>query len=89
MKPTTDDVLKWARKAGVDLHPAHGILVLRHSNGSWIGVDDVVEILAALAYAAGAADMKEQCAKVCDGIDPFGGGARKCAAAIRARGETK
>lgn len=53
MKPSTSDVLKWAREAGLL------ISVYRDSIAH-------VEAFAALAYAAGAADMKERCAKVCD-----------------------
>lgn len=53
MKPSTSDVLKWAREAGLL------ISVYRDSIAH-------VEAFAALAYAAGAAAMKERCAKVCE-----------------------
>ncbi len=73
-----DDVIRIALEAGI----------LRAGDGwtephRWGQTE--IERFAALV----AAHEREECAKVCDGIDPFGGGARKCAAAIRARGETK
>lgn len=54
MKPTTDDVLKWARDAGFNpISFMGGNLTLKTK-------------FAAIAYAAGAADMKERCAKVAE-----------------------
>lgn len=54
MKPTTDDVLKWAREAGyTKVDPTKNPI-------------EILERFAALAYAAGAAAMKERCAKVCE-----------------------
>ncbi len=58
MKPTTDEVLKWAREADT-----YAIL---QSDDTFDRKEIFEERFAALAYAAGAADMKEQCAKVCD-----------------------
>ena len=55
MKPTTDEVLAWAREAG--------------GWQQWearVMTPQVLERFAALAYAAGAAAMKERCAKVCE-----------------------
>ena len=50
MKPTTDEVLAWAREADLPAcHTTHPKALIR---------------FAALAYAAGAAAMKERCAKV-------------------------
>lgn len=53
MKPTTDEVLKWAREAGllVPIYRDH--------------ITDL-QTLSDLAYAAGAAAMKERAAKVCE-----------------------
>ena len=52
MKPTTDEVLAWAREADLPAcHTTHPKALIR---------------FAALAYAAGAAEMKERCAKVCE-----------------------
>lgn len=52
MKPTTDEVLAWAREADLPAcHTTHPKALIR---------------FAALAYAAGAAAMKERAAKVCD-----------------------
>ena len=54
MKPTTEQVLAWARDAGyTKVDPTKNPI-------------EILERFAALAYAAGAADMKERCAKVCD-----------------------
>lgn len=77
MKPTTDDVLKWAREADLPAcHTTHPKALIR---------------FAALAYAAGAAAMKERCAKVCDAQADKDGWegcyADECAAAIRALGD--
>jgi len=90
MKPTTDDVLKWAREcfdtdSDFRTHPYQ---------------------YAAIAYAAGAKAMQERCAKVCDDIadeskklsDEYDRqedcsylnqqfGAEECAEAIRALGD--
>ena len=52
MKPTTDEVLAWAFDAGF--------------GGEYWNYAPAFEKLAALAYAAGAAAMKERCAKVCE-----------------------
>ena len=55
MKPTTDEVLAWAREAG--------------GWQQWearVMTPQVLERFAALAYAAGAAAMKERAAKVCE-----------------------
>ena len=65
MKPSDDDVLKWARESGyTTVDPT-------------INPIELLERFAALAYAAGAADMKERCAKVCEAEaevwnEPFG-----------------
>lgn len=86
MKPTTDDVLKWAREADLPAcHTTHPKALIR---------------FAALAYAAGAAAMKERAAKECETEaavavvnapeDYQAGremGATVCAAAIRALGD--
>ena len=55
MKPTTEQVLAWAREAGyTKVDPTRDPM-------------SILERFAALAYAAGAAAMKERAAKVCDG----------------------
>ena len=82
MKPTTDEVLAWAFDAGF--------------GGEYWNYAPAFEKLAALAYAAGAAAMKERAAKECDewatfcseGQDFYGtDAAETCAAAIRALGD--
>lgn len=52
MKPTTDEVLAWAREAGFEVTVTATIR-------------PYLESVADLAYAAGAAAMQERCAKVC------------------------
>lgn len=88
MKPTTDEVLAWARE----------IYLYDKWNNAQL---DRLETFAALAYAAGAAAMKERAAKVCEefeipkeisGAHPdYLEGKRmavhQCAAAIRALGD--
>ena len=88
MKPTQEQVIAWAREAGLwpavtDTFPSEA------------------ERFAALAYEAGRKDENEACAKVCEAqenrmvakhparieFDPDSMMARKCAAAIRARRE--
>lgn len=79
-----DAVIRMAREAGL----------LRAGDG-WTEPhrwgETEVSKFAALAFAAGAAHEREECAKVCDAqTDEFNVlGAEFCAAAIRARGETK
>lgn len=78
MKPTTDEVLAWAREAGLL------ISVYRDSIAH-------VEAFAALAYAAGAEKMKARCASACEARYMGDNNredmeARRCAAAIRALG---
>lgn len=70
MKPTTDDVLKWAREAGATRdHPVH-------LPNLWTIDTEGFQQLVALAYSAGAAAMKERCAKECeDSINNIGDGA--------------
>jgi len=53
MKPTTDQVMTWAQEAG--FYPGE----LRSGFNLFMG-------LATIAYAAGAAAMKERAAKVCE-----------------------
>lgn len=79
MKPTTDDVLKWALEAGFERHDY------------MLNYPKELESFAALAYAAGAAAMKERCAKVCESLfdaeDHSCDEAEQCAVAIRALGD--
>lgn len=62
MKPTKDEVLAWAREATKAINADEEVLYTKV----------YVEKLAALAYAAGAAAVKERCAKVCETAEiPF------------------
>ena len=54
MKPTTEQVLAWAREAGYTKVDTTKNPI------------EILERFAALAYAAGAAAMQERCAKVCE-----------------------
>lgn len=55
MKPTTEQTMQWAREAG-----------LSSSNGYWQGIYANVASLVDIAYAAGAADMKERAVNICE-----------------------
>ena len=60
VKPTTDDVIKWAREAGATRdHPVH-------LPNLWTIDTEGFQHLVALAYAAGAADMKELAVNICE-----------------------
>lgn len=59
MKPTTDEVLKWARETDDELIMA-GMIGTR---------EQYAQILSNLAYAAGAEAMKERAAKVCEEVE--------------------
>jgi hypothetical protein len=76
-----DDIIRMARDSGFELHQVFGGLIVRHSNGSWIGIEREIERFAALVAAA----EREKCAKVCDDMVLYTG--FDCAAAIRARGQ--
>lgn len=77
MKP--DDIIKMAREAGFEINS----LGWTYTQGF---LSEHLERFAALV----AAHEREACARVCDGMDHNGVMiAADCAAAIRARGETK
>lgn len=61
VNPTQEQVIAWAREIGVEYHVVHKTLVVRHSNGSWIGIEDIAQELCALAHAAGRKDENEAC----------------------------
>ena len=46
------DILELARQAGFDLSMWKDELIVRHSNGSWVGVTDKLQAFAALVRAA-------------------------------------
>jgi hypothetical protein len=83
-----DDIIRMAREAcdKDKVDPWHG--------GFWTITQEELERFFALAYAAGAAAKREECAKVCDDLQsemveqgiasPYGD---RFADAIRARGE--
>lgn len=79
MKPSSEEIFKWARAVygedpGKPWHPS----AFKH-----------IEALCDLAYAAGAAAMKERCAKECDeyGDEFADANPADCACAIRALGD--
>lgn len=76
MKPTTEHVLKWAREAGIELDVA-ALLT------------PYLEAVAALAYAAGAAAEREECAALLEETRWYSenNNAKYLAEQIRARGE--
>ena len=101
MAMTRDDVIRMAREAGFTRHSPHSDLMVIHSNGSWI---DIEEQLRRFAYLVAKAE-REACAKACESyeehIETFRdseyqaelagrqAGAARCAVAIRARGDER
>lgn len=86
--PTREQAMQWAQDAGVMIG----------TDEEWsvpvsLYIRDRLYVLAALAYAAGAAAEREACAKLCDELNHADNGpayryaARWCADAIRARGK--
>ena len=84
-----EDIIRMAREAGFTDHNGFCEVIVRHSNGSWVGVKDELERFAALVASA----EREACAKVCDshafaeGVPGAPTWSEACAAAIRARGQ--
>jgi len=91
---TRDDIIRLAKEAG--------LIHYHDSEGHWTGVtndnlieveenrwdDKLVRILEPFAALVAAAE-REECADICDQHSTCEGIAQKCAAAIRARGESK
>jgi len=73
---TRDDIIRLAREAGIVDWSLHGRLESK---------EEALERFAALVAAA----EREACADICDQYSTCEGIAQKCAAAIRARGESK
>ena len=61
---TRDDIIKLAREAGLTERNRHSEIVVRHSNGSWVDVEQVLTRFARLVSAA----EREACAALCDDI---------------------
>jgi len=90
MKPTQEQVIAWARNAGLEPHRIHGGLVVTHSNGSWVNIEGIVGQICAAVYEAGRKDENEACAKVLDEMaakDRLSNYYKVAAIAIRARRE--
>ena len=87
---TQDDIIKMAQEAGIELHPVFGVLIVRHPNGAWIKIESQLTAISNLAFAAGAAAEREECAKIADEWQSAIDGELyqlSCAEAIRARGQ--
>ena len=76
MKPTQEQVIAWAREAGLEAYTGRFI-----GNGE----SKFLQAVTALAYEAGRKDENEACAKICDDMVLYTG--FDCADAIRARRE--
>ena len=76
---TQDEIIRMAREAGFGWHTPSEQIIVRHSNGSWIGIEEQLERFAALV----AAHEREACAKVCDEHGFYGAAPARD---IRARG---
>jgi len=59
----TEDIIRWAREAGFNASNGFSLLIVRHSNGSWVDVQEELARFAKLAYEAGAAAEREALAK--------------------------
>ena len=79
MKPTQEQVIAWAREAGVTT----SLFVVDGKDSNYYRL---FERFAALAYEAGRKDENEACAKFIEDCDPSDHLAATIAAAIRARG---
>ena len=92
MKPIQEQVIAWAREAGVEaIYSACDEPNVRYAYEDW---DNELERFAALAYEAGRKDENEACANVCEELlsavstgDEHMDGVWDCIAAIRARRE--
>lgn len=59
---TKDKIIAAAREAGFNASNGFSLLIVRHSNGSWIDVSEELTTFYALAYRAG----MERAAEICD-----------------------
>jgi hypothetical protein len=78
----TEDIIRMAREAGFNASNGFSLLIVRHSNGSWVDVQEELTRFAALVEAAAKIEMleagndkwleearrqeREACAKVCE-----------------------
>lgn len=88
---TKDDIIRMAREAGFETGTALCEVVVRHSNGSWVGIDaELIEFahLIAAAEREACAQLVEKNADVCGPNTMLCDVLRGNAAAIRARGES-
>ncbi len=92
MKPTQEQVIAWAREAGIEaIYSACDEPNVRYAYEDW---DNELERFAALAYEAGRKDENEACAKVAEDMGNIDGNMNKtwrngcfdAAFAIRERG---
>lgn len=85
MKPTQEQVIAWAREAGLQYYEERRVPIVSLGN---IAVTDLVRC-AALAYEAGRKDENEACAKVCESINEDFDSlyVESCVEVIRARRE--
>ena len=62
---TRDDIIRLAREAGFTRRNPHSDLMVMHSNGSWVDIEEGLTRFAALV----ASEERESCAKVCEDTD--------------------
>ena len=77
---TKDNIIRMARDAGFDESNAVCAVVVRHSNGSWVGIEERLALFADLVAAV----EREACAAICDRFALRDMHPAECAAAIRA-----
>lgn len=81
---TQDEIIRIAREAGFGWHTPSEQVIVRHSNGSWIGIEEQLERFAALVAAEKDKEIAElyaMCLKQAKTIKEHQD------AAIRARGD--
>lgn len=82
---TREQIIAWARQAGIEVHP--GKQQIRHGSAVWTGDDSTEQLvrLTAIVEQAVRADENEQCAKLVDLEAKLLGQPLRSADAIRAR----
>lgn len=66
MKPTDEQVLQWAREAGIQFLTHEGVSGKLNTSTRGSQPIERIEAALALAYAAGAKEMQERAVKICE-----------------------
>lgn len=81
---TQEDFIRMAREAGFIHGNQHSEIIVRHSSGAWVSIEERLHQFFIIVAAA----EREACAQICDGYAEadHANYSDSCAAAIRARG---